>query len=733
MSQTKAKSSVLVFQTLKWARQRGFKPVPLRPAQKAAMEGGYTDLKYKPPDDALWTEKDLGVGVVTGPLHGGPVDVDLDCHEALVVAPGYLPKTNAIFGRKSKPKSHYIFNVLDDECTKKIYTDPIDNKVILELRGDGGHQTVFPGSIHEGTGELVEWDNHVFPDVGECQVEELDQACRMIASVVLIARHAWVDGQRNEVCKHIAGMLFFYGWDADDAVKFIKSIMGLHGDTDRTRAITVRSTFRKAEKSGKVTGGPSLVELLGDDKVVNRINKWLGSPAQAIVEEYNARFAVVNLNGRFRVAELVEDSMSRIRYVFMGKEDFKSFTSHEVIQGDKGPVPKALIWLNDTRRRQYQGVCFRPGVEDTGGLINLWPGWPIEPIYDKTKCEAWLRLVKNVICDGDLKTFHWLMGWLANIVQEPTRRPMTAPVIIGRQGVGKSLFLSFFDKILGMSYTMVTQEEHVHGKFNMHLAHTLLLHSEEALFGGDKRHRSIIKSLITDNSRVVEPKGVDAYQVENHIRLILTSNEPWAAGVEFDDRRFTIINCRDKKPTPKLIAAVVKEMDGDGAAALFGYLLKYIYEFDDIRINLKNEGLFNLKRLNLDQIHEWWMELLMQGQLLDDEQQWAQNGTGLWPTVVGSSSLYEKMVKDLKDSRMRTPTRQLFSMELDRLAGLKLKRKQIWFTNSTELDAKANQRQNAITNMPELSECRRVFEKMLNHKIDWPQIDEISRPAHDKY
>jgi hypothetical protein len=72
-------------------------------------------------------------------------------------------------------------------------------------------------------------------------------------------------------------------------------------------------------------------------------------------------------------------------------------------------------------------------------------------------------------------------------------------------------------------------------------------------------------------------------------------------------------------------------------------------------------------------------------------------------------------------------------MELDRLAGLKLKRKQIWFTNSTELDAKANQRQNAITNMPELSECRRVFEKMLNHKIDWPQIDEISRPAHDKY
>jgi hypothetical protein len=49
---------------------------------------------------------DVNVGVQLGDKSNGLSDVDLDCREALVIGPLLLPETNALFGRKSKPRSH---------------------------------------------------------------------------------------------------------------------------------------------------------------------------------------------------------------------------------------------------------------------------------------------------------------------------------------------------------------------------------------------------------------------------------------------------------------------------------------------------------------------------------------------------------------------------------------------------------------------------------------------------
>ena len=53
------------------------------------------------------------VGVILGPRSGELVDIDLDCAEALALADLYLPATEAIFGRKSKPRSHRIYIAVD--------------------------------------------------------------------------------------------------------------------------------------------------------------------------------------------------------------------------------------------------------------------------------------------------------------------------------------------------------------------------------------------------------------------------------------------------------------------------------------------------------------------------------------------------------------------------------------------------------------------------------------------
>ena len=97
------------------------------------------------------------VGVQMGAASGGLTDTDLDCAEALAIAPYFLPKTSAIFGRASSRNSHWEY--VTDLCTTTdkanfTFVDPArkTDAMLLELRiggGEAGAQTVFPGSTHE--------------------------------------------------------------------------------------------------------------------------------------------------------------------------------------------------------------------------------------------------------------------------------------------------------------------------------------------------------------------------------------------------------------------------------------------------------------------------------------------------------------------------------------------------------------------------------------------------------
>jgi len=87
--------------------------------------------------------------------------VDCDCPEAITAAREFLPETGLIFGRQSKPFSHFFYRS-DPPARTMQFIDPLDQSTIVELRGlksDGsiGLQTVVPPSIHE-SGEPVRFE-----------------------------------------------------------------------------------------------------------------------------------------------------------------------------------------------------------------------------------------------------------------------------------------------------------------------------------------------------------------------------------------------------------------------------------------------------------------------------------------------------------------------------------------------------------------------------------------------
>lgn len=725
-----------LIQTLHWMRKQGFKPVPLHPQSKAAISRDYVSLSYRPPGDDLWTSTSHGLGIATGPLQGGPIDIDLDCDEAIFFAPRFLPPTDAVFGRDSKPRSHLLYRVTETSFEKQAFLDPLSkNATIVEMRGDGGHQTVMPGSVHEASGEAIDWQGSVpFPEVTSVNSADLIRAVRKIAFATLIVRHVWQSGYHNEPCKHLSGMLYYLEWTLEETENVVRAIMDYTGDTDKSRLPTVRATFKRGEAGRKVSGAGVLRKQLKDDALVDRLLELAGSPTVNLLQEYNDRFAVVAIEGKFRIADT--EVPAGEPPVFFVKDDWLNFVSTDYsgeVSATGKPKSKGAIWLAHPRRRSYRSIDFMPGRDDEAGVLNLWTGWGVEPSPEGS-CEHWLRLLREVICGGDEVLSNWLIHWFANIVREPEDKSLTAPVLIGPEGAGKTLLVHYFGRILGAAYTAVTHEEHIYGHFNQHLASTLLLHSEEALHGGERKHANLIRSLITDPFRMFEPKNINPKQVRNLLRLVLTSNEIQAAPARPGDRRYTIFNLKDRKADPVLVQAVLKEMKNGGPGALHRYLLDMDYDPAIPRTNIKNDDLIGLKSIGSSPIEGWWHETLMRGQTLPDYLSWCtQPEREDWPEVVSSLALHAAMSIHLKDHGARNiPNATMLALQLNKFTGETLRRSYRNFedplTDGVPPQARnLPARQYAVVNLPTLEQCRAAFEKHIGQPVEWPGPDDTPR------
>jgi Bifunctional DNA primase/polymerase, N-terminal len=123
----------------------GFSPIPIKYKSKQPLNKGWPDLRISNNDIVTYFDGDcINIGILTGQASNGLVDVDIDDTTALRFAPWFLPETNCIFGRASKPKSHWAYRVPDAETHCKFQADGM----IVEVRGNK-LCTVFPGSIHE--------------------------------------------------------------------------------------------------------------------------------------------------------------------------------------------------------------------------------------------------------------------------------------------------------------------------------------------------------------------------------------------------------------------------------------------------------------------------------------------------------------------------------------------------------------------------------------------------------
>jgi hypothetical protein len=114
-----------------------------------------------------------------------------------------------------------------------------------------------------------------------------------------------------------------------------------------------------------------------------------------------------------------------------------------------------------------------------------------------------------------------LLDWLAWQVQDiSVDRPGVAVVLKTRkEGTGKSLWAGYIGQLWGDGYFPVSSGQYVFERFNSQLRGKRLLFLDEAFYGGDKRHRGSLYTLLTEPTLTVEEKGIPAVTCPNPIMV----------------------------------------------------------------------------------------------------------------------------------------------------------------------------------------------------------------------
>ncbi|MBN8597221.1 MAG: bifunctional DNA primase/polymerase [Planctomycetes bacterium] len=131
----------------------GYMPLPVPRQAKGCVLDNWTSLRFSEAELPQYFSGEGNVGLALGEVSGWLVDVDLDCDEAIALAPKFLPATEAKTGRASAPNSHWWY-IASGAVTKK-HKDPITGKMIVEFRSNG-QQTLVGPSIHP-KGEPYDW------------------------------------------------------------------------------------------------------------------------------------------------------------------------------------------------------------------------------------------------------------------------------------------------------------------------------------------------------------------------------------------------------------------------------------------------------------------------------------------------------------------------------------------------------------------------------------------------
>lgn len=282
-----------------------------------------------------------------------------------------------------------------------------------------------------------------------------------------------------------------------------------------------------------------------------------------IAKEYFERYhAFDETTNKFVYANLDDNKVE-----FLNKEELKTRYANLFYIDDEDKSKKFVdSWISDPYRRfvkkveeiPYSDVFSVDKIFPVGKVMNTFTGFDKRIKDDITEEQIargnnWFdnyympTLVR--LAEGNDEWGYWLLCFLAQIVQQPANRKDRAVIIVGEQGNGKNSVLEAVGRIIGYNdhYSTTSDPNKYFGEHAIEHAHKLLCNFDESSCKNAEKFAEQLKTFITTSTVEINEKFVKQYKIQNHARMVATSNKTTALPVDFKsgDRRFVMFAARD--------------------------------------------------------------------------------------------------------------------------------------------------------------------------------------------
>jgi len=270
-----------------------------------------------------------------------------------------------------------------------------------------------------------------------------------------------------------------------------------------------------------------------------------------------------------------------------------------VIDGEEKDSPFGKIYGCDMYRKIFKNTNFYPNLKDSDkNYYNEFQGFGYEKIlpYDVDKKEVLKRQQKNLdfylgflkkyVCNGEEEILNYFMSLLSFYIKYPHLLNHIILVLYSNeQGTGKSSFLDFLMRVVGIIYGANTEMEQVLDKHSNLSYKKIINVIEELEYDKSKNNAKKLKNKCQAETSILNEKNEPMRTILNFVHYIITTNEYRSIPLEPNDRRHFILEFKKIYDNDGLVNRVDDLYANDEFIYTFGNYLKNLEEqFDFMRI-----------------------------------------------------------------------------------------------------------------------------------------------------